>query len=97
MTITAVVELDLSPLVGRFGIDTLSPEARDIWCRMSPPTQLPTHVRINVGEADSVDWPPHFVRDLAQIPNVQIVGAYPWTVDKIAADLMARIDRVQAA
>jgi hypothetical protein len=96
MNVTGVVHIDLSALVAHNGwIDTLSPGAREAWCRLS--YTRPTHVRINIGEAMSINWPHHFVADLADCEHVQIVGTYPENVAEAVAQLLGALEQVKAA
>lgn len=99
MKVTALVEIDLSDLVDpRMGhrIDFFSFEARERFVVFGM-GEDPIHVRINIGRAERVEWPPSLASDLAAALSVTVVASHPWTAQSAAQDLQALIEKWSAA
>lgn len=93
MKVTALVEIDLSDFVEpRMGhwIDFYSHPVRERFLVFGM-GEDPIHVRINIGTAERVEWPPSLASDLATALSVAVIATHPMTAQRAARDLQAMI------
>lgn len=96
MRVTPTVVLDFTGYVFLDTVNTCENAVHGLWdhLTMSPP---PGRVRILIGSAQHVVWAPELVSVLSMVPDVEVVGQWPSTVEDAAARLQTAVERRGAA